>query len=428
MLYRSTEGGPLRVPFFNALLDGLAPDKGLYMPDNFPVSLEIDGETFPDRACQLLWNFVPRNGLSRLCHEVFNFPVPLKQIGDNLFISELFHGPTLSFKDFGARFMARAMAVANGGSGKVVNIVVATSGDTGSAVASAFHNVPWFRVFVLYPKGRVTDFQEKQMTTLGGNVSALEVAGDFDDCQRIAKELLGDRELSKELNLSSANSINIGRLLPQMTYYLEATHQLRCKYGRKERPIVVVPSGNFGNLTAGMFARKMGVPIEFFVAAVNINSAIPDYLATGKLHAPETTPTISNAMDVGNPSNWRRIVDLYGGDRAKILNILKAITADDNETKEAMFRCHDQCGYIADPHTSVGLYAADRVAKMGFSKTPIIVLSTAHPAKFRETVEGVLRVPVPLPPVLAEVMKKEKLSVKVAPNKEEVVKRIKAAQ
>lgn len=429
MLYRSTERKAEKVDFHTALKRGNAPDGGLYVPDWFSIGLQIDGESFPDRAGQLLWNFVPRNGLNKLCHEVFNFPVPLRKLSDNLFVLELFHGPTLSFKDFGARFMASS--IVNGCcvlGGRKLNIVVATSGDTGSAVANSFYGVPGVNVFVLYPKGRISALQEKQMTTLGDNIFALAVSGDFDDCSRITNEVLDDPDLRDKFSISSANSINIGRLLPQMTYYWEAQHQLRLKYGRSEKPIFVVPSGNFGNLTAGLYARKMGVHSELMVAAVNTNSRIPEYLATGKLRTSKTAPTLSSAMDVDRPRNWDRVVDFFDGDRIKLNCALRAVTVSDYDTKAAIFAAHERFGYVADPHTAVGLFAADGVAKSGFSKTPIIVLSTAHPAKFPEIVEGVIRQPVSIPESLVDVSKMKNLSIGIESDKNVLVKFIKAAQ
>ncbi len=428
MKYYSTEHESPRVRFSEALMRGLAPDGGLYMPDSFPVGLEIDGGNFADRACQLLGSFVPRRGLDRLCADAFNFPVPLRRLSENLFVLELFHGPTLSFKDFGARFMARAISGYAEKGGKL-NIIVATSGDTGSAVASAFFGVPGVNVFVLYPKGRVTELQEKQMATLGGNVFALRVNGDFDDCHRMAEDTLKDAVLRERLRLSSANSINIGRLLPQMSYYLEAKEKLRWKYGRAERPIFVVPSGNFGNLTAGLFVHRMGsLPAELFVAAVNINSQIPEYLATGHLGSTKTIPTLSSAMDVGRPKNWARIVELFGGDRSRINNAIKAVMVNGHDTEMTMRSIYENFGYIVDPHTAVGLHAAAEIAKRGFSRTPIVVLSTAHPAKFRESVERVIREPVEIPERLVAVMAKDNLSIGIEPVKEVLVKIIKAAQ
>ncbi|MEK7653983.1 MAG: threonine synthase [Patescibacteria group bacterium] len=426
MRYYSTEGRSPKVGFRKALMRGLAPDGGLYMPESFPERRWTSSH-FTDVAMLTLSGFVPRTGLIESCREAFNFPVPLQKLGENLFVLELFYGPTLSFKDFGARFMARQMRLALK-KGERINIVVATSGDTGSAVASGFYGVPGVNVFILYPKGRVTNLQELQMITFGGNIHALEVAGDFDDCQRVAKEILGDVRLREELSLSSANSINIGRLLPQMPYYFEAAEKLRWKYGRKEKPIIVVPSGNFGNLTAGLFARAMGLPVEFFVAAVNSNCAVPAYLATGTMRSRDTIPTLSNAMDVGNPSNWRRIVDHFDGNPVKINNALRTVTATDKETEAAIFSTHDKFGYIVDPHTAVGLHAAAEISKRGFSRTPIIVLSTAHPAKFRETVERVIRLPLEIPERLAVVMSRESKKISAPASKEEIVQIIKAAQ
>lgn len=430
MKYYSTKRKSPKVKFGEALERGIAPDGGLYMPDNFPVGLKIEGGNFADRASQLLRSFMPHHGLDKLCVDAFNFPVPLRRLSENLFVLELFHGPTLSFKDFGARFMARAMALwVSSGDDRKLNVIVATSGDTGSAVANAFFGVPGTNVFVLYPKGRVTDLQEKQMATLRGNIFALEVDGDFDDCQRIAKEALNDAALRRQFRLSSANSINPGRLLPQMPYYLEAAEKLRWKYGRAERPIFVVPSGNFGNLTAGLFAHRTGsLPVKFFVAAVNLNSRVPEYLATGTFGSVKTIPTLSNAMDVGLPSNLARIVDLFGGDRSQMNEAIKAVMVNGHNTEEAISETYKNFDYVIDPHTAVGMRAAAEIAKLRFFETPIIVLSTAHPAKFRESVEKVIGAPVEIPERLAAVAGKEKLSIGIEAKKDVLVKIIKAAQ
>lgn len=431
MLYRSTNGKAPKVGFLDTLMRGIAPDGGLYMPDGFPIGLEIDGGSFPDRAGQLLWNFVPRNGLNRICCEAFNFPVPLVQLSENLFVLELFHGPTLSFKDFGARFMAQAITgwgcIAEGDK---LNIVVATSGDTGSAVANAFHQVPGVNVFVLYPKGRITELQEKQMATLGGNVFALKVDGDFDDCHRVAKEVLneGITKGRKKLKLSSANSINPGRLLPQMSYYLEAKHQLRWKYGRDEDSVFVVPSGNFGNLTAGLFAGKMGVKAKKMVAAVNLNSRVPEYLEIGRLPEAGTIPTVSNSMDVGRPSNWARVIDFFHCCLPDMNDAITAMMVNGHDTLMAITNTHKKFKYIIDPHTAVGMRAAEEIMTKGFDKDPIIVLSTAHPAKFRESVEPAIGEKVELPERLAAVLEKKNLSIEIEPDKKVLTKIIKAAQ
>jgi len=366
--------------------------------------------------------------------------VPLVKLDENLYILELFHGPTLSFKDFGARFMARAMSYYASNSEhrisnrKGLNIIVATSGDTGGAVASGFYGLSNIKVFVLYPSRRVSELQEKQIATLGKNVVALEVKGDFDDCQRLAKAVLADPKLRSKINLSSANSINIGRLLPQMFYYFLGHAQylgLRKSYGLAkslDRPVFVVPSGNFGNLTAGLFAERVGLPIGKFIAAVNTNSGVPEYLRSGKLKVKKTRPTLSSAMDVGNPSNWARIMDLYGGRRDAIKGDIDAIAVSDAETKKTIRDIYKKFGYIIDPHTAVGVAAALRTKISG----PKIVLATAYPAKFKEVVESAIGKKIPLPPQLArragfefcspKIQKKKKQSIVIEPKKEELHK------
>ena len=418
MLFYSTNNPPSHkatedkrtslVDFRTALLRGLADDGWLYMPTQLAKiqSSKSKAQSFGD----LLGEFIdiPKKELEKICHEAFNFPVPLVRISKDIHVLELFHGPTLSFKDFGARFMARAMNYYLKKSGEKLNIIVATSGDTGSAVANGFYGLSNIKVFVLYPSKRVSDLQEKQMTTLGKNIVALEVQGDFDDCQRLAKQALSDSNLRKNKNLSSANSINIGRLLPQIFYYFEGVKHLG------KQAIFVVPSGNFGNLTAGLFAKKIACPatgggclIERFIAAVNINSAIPRFLESGKMETRKTRLTLSNAMDVGSPSNWARIADLYEGDRGRIRKDISAVTISEEETRETIKNVYQQFGYIADPHTAVGLAAAMKDT----SRSPKIVLATAHPAKFKEIVEEATGIKVNLPPTLARINKKKKESI-----------------
>ncbi|TSC89842.1 MAG: threonine synthase [Parcubacteria group bacterium Gr01-1014_3] len=415
MLFYSTNGKSKPVDFKTALLRGLAEDGGLYMPNelgNFQFSIS----NF--QFWKILKNFIdiPEKDLEKICAEAFNFPVPLVRISKDIHVLELFHGRTLSFKDFGARFMARVMdyymRIKNQELGikEKLNIVVATSGDTGSAVANGFYGLSNIKVFVLYPSKRVSELQEKQMTTLGKNIVALEVQGDFDDCQRLAKQALADSNLRKEKNLSSANSINIGRLLPQMFYYFEGVKQLG------KQAVFVVPSGNFGNLTAGLFAKNLGLPIERFIAAVNINSAIPRFLESGKMEIRKTRLTLSNAMDVGSPSNWARIADLYEGNREKIQKDISAVTISEEETHETIKKVYQEFGYIADPHTAVGLAAAMKDT----SRSPKIVLATAHPAKFKETVEEAIGSKISLPPALSKLRGKTKKSIVIGKNYSEL--------
>lgn len=411
MKFYSTKNRSKPVDFKTALLRGLAEDGGLYMPSslsNFKFSI------LNFQFWKILKEFmdIPEKDLKKICDEAFNFPVPLVKLNPNLYILELFHGPTLSFKDFGARFMARVMAhyvnqesrIKNQG----LNIIVATSGDTGSAVANGFYGLPNIKVFVLYPSKRISALQEKQIATLGGNVTALEVAGDFDDCQRLAKEALADQELRKKTNLSSANSINIGRLLPQMYYYFLACEKVK-------NPIFVVPSGNFGNLTAGMFAKKLGLPVKKFIAGVNVNSGIPEFLESGYLAERKTEMTYSNAMDVGNPSNWTRVVDLYQNKPEALKKDLEVIMVTEPETKKTIGEIYKKYGYVADPHTAVGIAAAMkyelRIKNQESGKIPVIVLATAHPAKFKEVVESAIGKKISLPKELLAVSKKDKKSV-----------------
>lgn len=461
MRFYSTNKKSPSTDFKDALLSGLASDGGLFMPEEFPALSKaffanLDKYSFNDIALAVLRNFItdiPERDLKKIIADAYspraftaseNSPAPLVKLDKNLFILELFHGPTLSFKDFGARFMARMMNYYLTREKKNLNIIVATSGDTGSAVAHGFYGLSNIKVFVLYPKGRVTILQEKQMATLGKNIIVLEVKGDFDDCQALAKTALGDNELRQKINLSSANSINIGRLLPQMLYYFWAYGQLQKNLmtptsilPRKKREekgggcTFIVPSGNFGNLTAGMFAHRLGLPVDKFIAAVNINSGVPEFLRTGVLPEHTTEQTISNAMDVGYPSNFARILDLYNyvellSDRTitrhtiklksripELLNKdLKSLMITDKETKKTINKIYKKYNYIADPHTAVGIAAAEKISSRprSSSRSPFIVLSTAHPAKFRETVEEAIGKPIKLPPALRACVGKKKNS------------------
>lgn len=412
MKFYSTNKKSKPVDFKIALLRGLAEDGGLFMPEKF-------GKFFLLNFSEILGKFIdiPRQQLNKIIRDSFNpdafkvgagFPAPLVRLNANLYILELFNGPTLSFKDFGARFMARAMNYYLKKSRQTLNIIVATSGDTGSAVASGFYGLSNIKVFVLYPSKRISELQEKQIATFGKNIVALEVKGDFDDCQRLAKQALNDESLRAKMNLSSANSINVGRLLPQMFYYFSGYRQFQTLYPKPYtlNPIFVVPSGNFGNLTAGFFAKKSGLPVQKFIAAVNINSGVPEYLKTGHLPERKTKMTYSNAMDVGTPSNWARILDLYGK-LEKLNHDLKAITVSESETVKTIRQIYKKYEYVLDPHTAVGVAAALKSK----SKEPKIVLATAHPAKFKEIVEKAIGVKLVLPKALARIAKKPKKSI-----------------
>jgi threonine synthase len=390
------------VELATALLTGLAPDGGLYMPASLPRLDDGLLEDLPSRSLAEIGTAVSApfvDGLTaaeraRLVAETLDFEIPLVELGDGVWVLELFHGPTLAFKDVGARFMARLMARWAGEDPRPLTVLTATSGDTGGAVAQAFAGLDGVRVAVLYPRGKVSPIQEKQFTTLGGNIQALAVDGDFDDCQRLAKEAFRDERLRRELRLTSANSINIGRLLPQMFYYFQAVARLPKS---SAPPLFSTPSGNFGNLTAGLMARATGLPCRGFVAATNVNDAVPRYLETGSYRPDRAQPTLSNAMDVGDPSNFERMLWLFGDDLDRMRQAVAGSRHDDEATARVMRRVHEERGYLLDPHTAVGyLGLRQRLAELP-EPAPGIVLATAHPAKFRDEIEPLLGLRVELP-------------------------------
>jgi threonine synthase len=423
MQFVSTSGSAPRADLATAVFQGLAPDGGLYLPERLdplsPAVLEsFRGAPFEQVALvlarHLLGQDLPAEVLERVVREALDFPVPLVALGRGRYALELFHGPTCAFKDVGARFMARVMAALRRGGPQAedrpLTVLVATSGDTGSAVAHAFYGLPSVRVFVLYPWGKVSPLQERQFTTLGGNITAVAVNGTFDDCQRLVKRALSDPELS-DLDLTSANSINVGRLLPQIFYYFHAWGQL------PETPaqlVISVPSGNFGNLTAGLMAKRLGLPVNRFVAATNVNDVVPEYLETGRFAPRPSVATLSNAMDVGNPSNFARIVALYGGDRAALRADVEGSAHDDDQTRAAISRVFAETGYILDPHSAVAWLGLSRALQERPEATGIF-LATAHPAKFAEVVEPAIGRPVPLPPQLAACLGKEPEVVRLEP-------------
>lgn len=420
MRFVSTRGACPPVPFGEALLQGLAPDGGLYLPEEIvrldaPTLASFREASLAEIAFRVAGPYVDdlaSSELERICRDAFDFDVPLVPLEDGISILELFHGPTLAFKDVGARFMARLMSAYLRDTGETRTVLVATSGDTGGAVAQAFHRVPATRVGVLYPRGRVSPVQEKQFTTLGDNVAAFAVDGAFDDCQRIVKEAFADRELREQLNLTSANSISVGRLLPQSFYYFLAA-------GRSASPpMFSTPSGNFGNLCAGLIAKRAGLPAGPFVAATNANDVVPEYLESGVFAPRPSVATVSNAMDVGNPSNFDRILHLYGGDVDAIRRDVRGSRHDDAETRAEIRRVHRERGYVLDPHTAVGLLGLRSVRRREGTGSPGIVLATAHPAKFREEVEPLIGEPVVLPPSLAEALGRETMARRIAPEME----------
>lgn len=416
MLYHSTNNHAHQVGLKDAILRSLPPDNGLYMPDALPVMeknfwhgwrdltfLEI-GQSVAEA---FFGSDVPRAVLHEIVEATLTFDAPLITLGADDHILELFHGPTLAFKDFGARFMARLMAWLTRGENRPLTVLVATSGDTGGAVASAFLDVPATRVIILYPKGQVSGLQEKQLTTLGGNITALEINGSFDDCQALVKSAFLDRELSEDLNLTSANSINLARLVPQSFYYIHAARQLPAGV----TPVFVVPSGNFGNLTAGLFARHLGLPVTHFVAATNRNDVVPAFLRTGIYQARPSVPTISNAMDVGAPSNFVRLQALCGGSWETMKSLITGMTFSDEQTRAAIREVHQHHAYIMDPHGAVGWLAA-RNWRSANPQSVTITLETAHPAKFPDVTTSTLGPGfVSIPERLARLEHRDKVAV-----------------
>jgi threonine synthase len=404
-----------------ALRLGLAPDGGLYVPETVPRMSSAEwaglrGRTLPEVASALLAPLVgdalAGDTLQRLMSSALSYPVPLVPIVPGTWALELFHGPTFAFKDVGARSMARWLAATRTDGGEeAVTVLVATSGDTGGAVADAFHGVAGTRVVVLYPQGRVSPVQEAQFATLGGNVTAVAVAGTFDDCQRLVKAAFADAALARRHRLTSANSISVGRLLPQMAYYAWAVLQLPAD---APPPVVVVPSGNLGNVTAGLMAARRGVPIARFVAATTVNDPLPRFLASGRFAPGPSVPTLANAMDVGDPSNFERLQWLFGRDLEAMRAALAGIAVTDDEIRAAV-RELDGLGYVADPHTAVGWVGARTATAFAAAGVPRIVLATAHPAKFREVVEPILGRELPLPPALAARVAHPRRAVACAP-------------
>jgi threonine synthase len=402
------------------VLRGLAPDGGLYMPAEIarhsPRELEeFRGLPFTEVCFRVVRPFatpdVPDEVLWQIVSEAVNFPVKLVSLSPGLHILELFHGPTLAFKDFGARFMARLMGYFVRGETRPLKVLVATSGDTGSAVAHGFLRVPGIRVVILYPSKRISEAQEKQFTTLGENITALEVAGTFDDCQRLVKQAFSDAELNNRAWLTSANSINIGRLLPQMFYHVAAYRQLPVA----SVPLIVsVPSGNFGNLTAGIFAKRIGLPVAKYVAATNANDVVPEYLRTGEFHPRAAQATFSNAMDVGNPNNFPRLLDLCRNRLEYVQKEIWGHRATDKETLAAMKMLHERFGYIADPHTAVGVLGWEAYKTEHPEPAQGLVLATAHPAKFADVVTKAIGTAPPLPDRLAAYLKRDKLSLPIS--------------
>jgi threonine synthase len=420
MKYYSTRDKSNLVDFSTAVMDGLAKDGGLFMPAEIPVLpssflKEIEKVPFQEIGFEIAKRFtgdeIPLDKLKSIIDSAVNFPAPLFELSKDLSVLELFHGPTLAFKDFGARFMAKTMGYFAHGLGKELNILVATSGDTGSAVAYGFYGVEGINVYLLYPKGKVSLIQEKQLTTLDKNITALEVNGTFDDCQRLVKDAFVDKELNVKLNLSSANSINIARLIPQSFYYANAYRQVK----DKSRPVVIsVPSGNLGNITAGLLAKKMGIPIAKFIGATNSNDVFNEYMKTAKFNPRKSVLTLSNAMDVGNPSNLERIIELYNGDIIKIREDIYSVSYNDQETIQGIKELYDKYNYVIDPHGAVGYRAWEKFKESNELKNAYgIIVETAHPAKFKDAVEETIGSEVKIPERLAVCLNKEKRTVEI---------------
>jgi threonine synthase len=449
MRYFSTRDRSVAVDFGRAALGGLAPDGGLYIPETLPeypaaVKNSLATMAFRDIAFETAKPFIggaiPETALRDLIEDAYPFGAPLVPVGDRL-VLELFHGPTAAFKDFGARFMARAFAYLRRGADRELRILVATSGDTGGAVADGFFGVPGISVTVLYPLGRVSPLQERQIAGLGGNVSAIAVKGSFDDCQALAKAAFGDAGLRRRFELSSANSINISRLVPQAVYFAAAAGKAaaglsdpdaaatprragapRPRPNSGGRVVMAVPSGNFGNLTAGLYARALGAPIARFVAATNLNKTVPDYLASGVYAARPSVATISNAMDVGAPSNFERMEAHWS--YPELSAALLGAYVDDDATRAAIRRVADATGYILDPHGAVGWQALDGLAAEAATAPELadavrVVLATAHPAKFGETVEPLVG-RVDMPPALATALTRKPVAATISVSLEEL--------
>lgn len=415
MKYYSTTRLSPEVDLHTAVTKGLAPDRGLYMPERIgrlePSFFEqLSSLTFQEMAFEVAKQFfgedIPEGKLKELVYDTLSFDTPLVEVEPDIYSLELFHGPTLAFKDVGARFMARMLGHFLASEKETVHVLVATSGDTGSAVANGFLGIDGIRVHVLYPKGKVSEIQEKQFVTLGRNITALEVDGSFDDCQALVKAAFMDEELQRKMVLTSANSINVARFLPQAFYYFNAVAKLKAQ-GR--RIVFSVPSGNFGNLTAGLFARVMGLPVSRFIAANNRNDVVYHYLETGVYQTKPSVSTIANAMDVGDPSNFARILDLYGHEHSRIRAVMSGVTYTDEQIRESLRDCFERTGYLPDPHGAVAYRALKERLHPGECG---IFLETAHPAKFTETVEEIVgKGRVPMPERLQAFMKGEKRTV-----------------
>lgn len=419
MIYYSLNHKSPNVSFAEATVKGQAPDKGLYFPESIPQ--------LPKDFIQNIRNYskeeigftvmkpyvsdnIPDEVLQQIVSETINFDFPLVKINDKISSLELFHGPTLAFKDVGARFMSRCLGYFNRNNKQHTTVLVATSGDTGGAVANGFLGVEGVDVIILYPSGKVSPIQELQLTALGQNIAALEVRGTFDDCQAIVKQAFMDADLNAKLTLTSANSINVARWLPQQLYYFFAYQQ----WQHEQPPVICVPSGNFGNICAGVLAYASGLPVKHFIAACNANDVIPNFLQHGEMQSKPAVATISNAMDVANPSNFIRVMEIFHQQVQSLKNIFSSVSVDDTITKATIKNVYEQYHYLLDPHGAVGYYALEQYLKQDVGQRPTsagFILETAHPVKFPDTVEEVTGLKIPFPEIVKELIHKNKRSI-----------------
>ncbi|WP_282112089.1 threonine synthase [Maribacter stanieri] len=419
MKFYSLNNTAPEVSFDTAVVNGIAPDKGLYFPEEInplPISFFENIESFSNEEIafkaiqQFVSGIVPNDVLKDILKEVLDFDFPVVEITPNIGTLELFHGPTMAFKDVGARFMAQCLGYFSRSTKNEVTVLVATSGDTGGAVANGFLGVEGVNVVILYPSGKVSDIQERQLTTLGKNITALEVDGTFDDCQAMVKNAFLDKELLDKMKLTSANSINVARWLPQLFYFLFAYKQVKSK---GKEIVFSVPSGNFGNICAGLVAQRLGMPVKHFIASTNVNDTVPQFMLTKEYNPKPSTATISNAMDVGDPSNFIRIRHLFKDDFEALKKNLSSYSFDDNNTKEALREIYNISGYIADPHGAVG-YLGLKKYQQQHPETYGIFLETAHPVKFLDIVEETLNEKLEIPAQIQKVMGKTKTSIKIS--------------
>ena len=421
MKYYSTNKNSERVSFKEATIKGQAPDKGLYFPETIPqvdkglidVIEKISDEEIAFRVIEpYVANEIDDDDLFRIVTETVSFPIPLVKLNENIFSLELFHGPTLAFKDIGARFMSRCLGFFLKGEKKKVTVLVATSGDTGGAVANGFYAIDGVEVIILYPSGKVSPVQEKQLTTLGKNIKAIEIDGTFDDCQQMVKQAFADKDVNHKLFLTSANSINVARWLPQQVYYFFAYKQWPEK---DHAPVVSVPSGNFGNICAGILAKQSGLPIHHFIAACNVNDSVTKYLQTEIFQSQPAVPTLSNAMDVGNPSNFIRILEIFHHQFPDLSKNLSSFSISDEETMATIREVYERSKYLLDPHGAVGYLSLKRFLEKHPNRRGIF-LETAHPVKFPDAVEKVTGKKIELPSSISPLMNREKKSLVMKAN------------